>query len=67
MHLCKIGLSVEGRKRKAPTLNMPIAEISIKDADDGDPVLVIAWGKCPVRSLVIRVDDIKTAIMGGAP
>lgn len=46
MHLCKIGLATEGKR--VPGLKMPMAQVELRDSEDGDPVLIISWGKRPV-------------------
>lgn len=63
MHLCKIGLATEGKR--APGLKMPMAQVELRDSGDGDPVLIISWGKRPVQSLMIRMDDIRAVTMTG--
>lgn len=63
MHLCKIGLATEGKR--VPGLKMPMAQVELRDSEDGDPVLIISWGKRPVQSLMIRMDDIREVTMTG--
>lgn len=53
------------RASASPGLKMPMAQVELRDSEDGDPVLIISWGKRPVQSLMIRMDDIREVTMTG--